>query len=311
MRVSRGIFCITRITASIVTIIIIIIFSPYAYDRHSNNNIIGLAPITALAEPVADDYGVIKYNYPSLHHSVYNPLILASGGLSYFTEYQDTGDSQSKQYFINTANWLVNNAIDKEQGRYSIWEYDFTWPWYGGITPPYYSAYTQAVGTVVLAHAYDLTGNEVYIDEANKAFQALLVDYDSGGATTIEDHGNSVFFHELAKPGFQKTYILNGHTGSLLHIWQYYQLTHDPQAMIIFDKGINYLKHNLRKYDTGSWSLYDQTVSHHRKTNFASEAYHKIHIDHLKRLYSITGEPILKKYADRFTKYLDNRIGLI
>jgi len=199
----------------------------------------------------------------------------------------------------------LNSARDKGQGEYSIWEYDFTWPWYGGITPPYYSAYTQAVGVVVLAHAYDLTGNQAYIDKAHKAFQALLVDYDSGGATTTEDHGNSLFFHELAKPGFQKTYILNGHTGALLHIWQYYELTQDPQAKIIFDKGINYLKHHLRKYDTGSWSLYDQTVSSHMK-NPASEHYHKIHIDHLKALYNISGEPILNKYANRFAKYLQN-----
>ena len=89
-----------------------------------------------------------------------------------------------------------------------------------------------------MAHAYNLTGNSAYIDKAHKAFQALLVDYDSGGVTTTEDHGNSVFFHELAKPGFKKTYILNGHTGSLLHIWQYYQLTHDAEAKILFDKGI-------------------------------------------------------------------------
>jgi hypothetical protein len=154
-----------------------------------------------------------------------------------------------------------------------------------------------------LAHAHDLTGNHAYIDKAHKAFQALLVDYDSGAATTTEDNGNSLFFHELAKPGFQKTYILNGHTGALLNIWQYYELTHDPQAKVIFDKGINYLKHHLQKYDTGSWSLYDQTVSRHMK-NRASEHYHKIHIDHLKALYNISGEPILNKYANRFTKYL-------
>jgi hypothetical protein len=298
MSISRYITTITA--AAIVTAIFLL--SVY------NHNII---PSTVLAQSATDDNGVIMYYYPSLQRSVYNPLILAGGGLSYLAEYENTGDSQSKQYFINTANWLLNNAIDKEQGRYSIWEYDFTWPWYGGITPPYYSAYTQAVGAVVLAHAYNLTGNPAYIDKAHRAFQSLLVDYDSGGATTSEDHGKSLFFHELAKPGFQKTYILNGHTGALLHIWEYYQLTQDPQAKAIFDEGINYLKHHLRKYDTGSWSLYDQTVSHHRKkTNLASEHYHKIHIDHLNKLYSITGEPILKKYADRFSKYLDNRTDL-
>ena len=295
MRISSG---ISTVTAAFITAIFLL----WVY----NHNII--IPTTAFA---TDNNGVIMYYYPCSQHSVYNPLILAGGGLSYLAEYENTGDSQSKQYFINTANWLLNNAVDRgEQGEYSIWEYDFTWPWYGGINPPYYSAYTQAVGAVVLAHAYNLTGNPAYIDKAHKAFQSLLVDYDSGGATTTEDHGKSVFFHELAKPGFQKTYILNGQTGSLLHIWEYYELTQDPQAKAIFDEGINYLKHHLRKYDTGSWSLYDQTMSHHRKTNLASEHYHKIHIDHLNKLYNITGEPILKKYADRFTKYLNNRNGL-
>ena len=100
----------------------------------------------------------------------------------------------------------------------------FTWPWYNQLTPPYYSGYAQAVGIDVLARAYDLTNNTMYLDEANKAFSAFLVDYDNGGVITIEDNnGDLMFFHELGKPGFQKTYILNGHTGALLHIWQYYE----------------------------------------------------------------------------------------
>jgi D-glucuronyl C5-epimerase-like protein len=67
----------------------------------------------------------------------------------------------------------LDNARDKQEG--------------------YYSAYTQAVGIVVLARAYDLTGSHAYLDKADKTFQALLVDYDSGGATTTEDHGNPYF----------------------------------------------------------------------------------------------------------------------
>ncbi len=121
----------TTIMAAVAIVAIVFLLS--AYDQNSDNNII---PTIALAQSATDDKGVIMYYYPSLQRSVYNPLILASGGISYFTEYQDTGDSQSKQYFINTANWLLNNAIDKEQGRYSIWEYTFTWPWYGSIGWP-------------------------------------------------------------------------------------------------------------------------------------------------------------------------------
>ena len=42
------------------------------------------------------------YYYPSLQRSVYNPLILASDGLSYFAEYENTEDSQSKLRYLLT-----------------------------------------------------------------------------------------------------------------------------------------------------------------------------------------------------------------
>jgi hypothetical protein len=35
--------------------------------------------------------------------------------------------------------------------------------------------------------------------------------------------------------------------------------------------------------------------------------YQKMHVDHLKILYNITSEPILKEYADKFNKYIDDR----
>ena len=254
------------------------------------------------AETIPDDKGVIMVKYSSNGHSVYNPLILAGEGLNYYKTYNNTGDNKSKEYFINTANWLVNNAKHNEVG-YSLWANDFTWPWYNELTPPYYSAYTQAMGIDVLARAYVLTNNQTYLDEANKAFQGLLVNYDYGGVTTIEDKkGDLMFFHELAKPGFQKTYILNGQTGALLHIWQYYELTNNPAAKLVFDKGINYLKQNLWKYDTGIWSRYDLKPIG-QIDNLASMDYQKIHINHLNTLYNITGEPILKEYADKFNKY--------
>lgn len=287
---------------TITAIIVISIFSIVDY-YNSYNFLVTLSTVSA--EPVLDDNGVIKYIYPGFQHSVYNPLTLSRGGLTYLSEYENNGDMQSREFFINTANWLVDNAKYKEGGRYSIWEYDFTWPWYGGIPPPYYSAYAQATGMVVLVHAYDFTGNDIYLYEAHKAFQALLVDYDDGGVMTIEDeNGDSIFLHLLAKPGFPMTYVLNGHTGSLLLIWQYYELTNDPQAKLVFDKGINYLKHNLWMYDTGSWSLYDLTE------NLSSDSYHKSVIVQLKLLYDITGESKLKEYADRFDKYLNPPLSL-
>jgi heparosan-N-sulfate-glucuronate 5-epimerase len=297
MIISSPIFYI--MITGIIAISIFSIADYYSYDF--------LLISTVFAQPIPDNSGVMMYKYPNIGHNVYNPLAISSGGLDYYSKYQNTGDNKSKEYFINTANWLVNNAKDKEEGKYSVWEFDFPWPWYSELTPPYYSGYAQAVGIVVLARAYDLTNNTMYLDAANKAFQALLFNYDDGGVATIEDDkGDLMFIHELGKPGFPKTYILNGQTGALLYIWQFYELTNNPVSKSIFDKGINYLKHNLWKYDTGSWSRYDLKPIG-QSENLASMHYQEIHVDHLNRLYNITGEPILKEYADKFNNYIDGR----
>lgn len=263
----------------------------------------------AIAQPVHDDKGVIMFDYHGVQRKVYNPLNVASGGLTYFSKYQSTGDKQFREYFLNTVKWLVDNAKEKQQLgvggtviNYSVWEYNFPWRFYGWISPPYSSSLAQATGIAVLTHAYELTGNETFLDVAKKAFGAFLVDYSNGGVISVEkdDHhdGESVFFHLLAKPDFPKIYVLNGHTGSLLYIWEYYKKSNDTRAKDLFDKGIRYLKENLWKYDTGSWSLYDQME------HLASDIYHKAHINHLERLYDISGQVVLKEYADRFKRYL-------
>lgn len=246
----------------------------------------------------ADDNGVLTVDYHGVQRKVYNPLTVASGGLSYYTDYVKGVDKeQSKNKFISSADWLVKNANNK--GEYSLWEYEYPWRFYGWISPPYSSALAQAKGLQVLTLAYELTGNEKYLDVAKKIIRSFLVDYDEGGFVTYEGIGNnSLFLHILAKPGFQKTYVLNGHTQSLLSIWSYYEKTKDPVAKIIFDKGINYLKENLAKYDTGYWSYYDLME------NWTMRDYQKGQIQQLKVLYQISKEPILKNYADRFEKYL-------
>jgi heparosan-N-sulfate-glucuronate 5-epimerase len=154
---------------------------------------------------------------------------------------------------------------------------------------------------MVLILAHNLTGDEKYLIEANKAVRSFLIDYDKGGVVSIEQDGSngnsSIFIHLLAKPGFKKVYVLNGHTQSLLLLWEYYQQTQDPAVKTIFDGGIKWLRDNLWRFDTGGWSYYDQME------NLATLDYHKAQITQLKSLYEITGESILKEYSDRFDKY--------
>ena len=252
----------------------------------------------------------MTYDYGGETGKVYNPLIVSQGGQKYYQSYMnDSSDEKSKEYFINTADWLVKHAKEKETNDidYSLWTYNFPWPFYEGLKPPYSSALTQSTGIYILILVHNLTGDEKYLEAADRAFGSFLVDYDKGGVITTEgdnedesgdissnnvDH--SIFLQEIAKPGYEKSYILNGHIFSLIDLWNYYKYTHNENAAAVFNNGLNYLKDNLWKYDKGIWSYYDQLG------NLASKDYQKIHTEQLAKLFEITGEPILKSYSDKF-----------
>lgn len=244
--------------------------------------------------PVADENGVMMYDYGGSTGTVYNPKMVAQYGIINHDSFMETGDLQARQSVISTADWLLSHSSDK--GNYTLWEYGFKWSSYGGLNPPYASALAQAEGIYVLTLAHNMTGNDRYLAEAKRAFGAFMVDYDRGGVASDEGK-NALFLQLLAKPGFQKTYVLNGHTNSLLFIWKYYQYTQDYRALIVFGKGMNWLVGNLHRYDTGEWSYYDL------EGNLARDNYHQGEIIQLGKLYEITGEPVLKEYSDRFTAY--------
>lgn len=246
--------------------------------------------------PIVDSEGVWMYNYGGELGTVYNPVIVANGGSYYYDIYRKSGDTHARQNFLNTADWLVGHATNK--GNYSLWEYEFDWPWYEGVSAPYSSALAQSLSINILATAYNITGNDCYLTSAIRAFSAFYVPYEYGGVVSYEDDG-SLFLQEIAKPDFRKTYVLNGHTLSLLQIRQYYDQIGDSRAPAIFDKGIKWLVKNLHRYDTGNWSKYDLDG------NNASDVYHGAHIEQLAQLYRITGQPVLKEYSDKFAQYRD------
>jgi len=117
----------------------------------------------------------------------------------------------------------------------------------------------------------------------------------SGGVAS-EGGRDSTFLQLLAKRGFQKTYVLNGHTNSLLFIWKCYEYTHDYRAPVVFGKGINWLVGNLEKCDAGEWSYYDQGAQARMRTTTRGT---------LSSLESFMKSPanVLNEYSGRFAAY--------
>jgi hypothetical protein len=255
------------------------------------------------AKLVPDANGIMQYDYGGNTGKVYNPKVVAAEGLRYYYNFREAGIKEAREYFLNSADWLVNNETIKDDGKYSLWEYNFPWMFYGGIAPPYASALAQAEGAELLAKAYLATNDERYLQIRHRAVGALLVDYDNGGVTSVEDKGDSIFLHVIAKPGFKKVYVLNGHTGALLHLWNYHNMTDDTAAKDVFDKGMNYLRNHLGEFDAGNWSYYDKVGTK------AKESYHRGQIKQLYYLYKITKEPVLEEYGRRFLVYCEEKQG--
>jgi len=221
-----------------------------------------------------------------------NPLTISVQGLLYYDQYLK-GNNSSKALLLNCANWLIDNA--NERNDTLVWEYKYAWPTYN-ITSNFISGMSQSAAVRLLAIAHNLTGEERYIHAARKGLEAFYLEIDQGGVTYKDEDG--WWYEEYAQPDSDmEPRVLNGHMAVLIDLNEYYNLTGDSKAKELFDLGLSDLKKNLRSYDTGNWSRYDL------EGNNAVEKYHQFHISQLDTLYSITGDAIIKTYRDSWSYY--------
>lgn len=169
--------------------------------------------------------------------------------------------------------------------------YNFIWEHYNA-TPPWYSALAQGEALPILIKAYKLTGMEIYKKTAEGVINSFFVDVKEGGVTHKE--GNAWWYELYASKGSKNPKVLNGMLWTLLALHEYYSLTKDLKAKLLFENGLQALKKNLHLYDSEKFTYYDVL-----KTQ-ANYDYHKVHIDLLNKLYSMTGEEIFKNYSQKW-----------
>ncbi len=113
---------------------------------------------------------------------------------------------------------------------------------------------------------------------------------DDAGRTWIEEY--------LVSP---PTHILNGFIWALWGVYDCHLATGEPAARDLFDRCLDTLRSNLARYDTGYWSLYEQSGT--RLPMLASPFYHRLHIVQLRVLHALTGDALFKDFADRWEGY--------
>ncbi len=77
------------------------------------------------------------------------------------------------------------------------------------------------------------------------------------------------------------------------------------RARALFEAAIETLRMNLKRYDLGFWSLYEQSGTW--LPMLASPFYHRLHIVQLKVMNRITGDEIFNTYATKWEDYSRER----
>jgi heparosan-N-sulfate-glucuronate 5-epimerase len=239
--------------------------------------------------PMLDYHGVIGLQY--------NPIAIAQWGLANCNLFCETRDEARRQKMLKTADWLASNLEQNPLGLW-VWNHHFDWDYRDTLTAPWYSGLAQGQGVSLLVRAYAQTKAEKYKDAAEKAFVSLTRPIAEGGVLFEDDENNLWIEEYLVDP---PTHILNGFMWALWGVHDFWLVSGDASAKTIFDRGVQTLLHNLASFDTGYWSLYEQSGT--RLKMLASPFYHRLHIVQLRVMSEITEDKRFDAIADRWEKY--------
>ncbi|MBN2009272.1 hypothetical protein JW960_07990 [candidate division KSB1 bacterium] len=236
------------------------------------------------------------YRSPDYQH---NPVAVSQFALHHYNEFIDHQSEQSRQLFLNQSEWLLNNAHEWPHDAL-VWWYPFDIPYYG-ITKPWISGMAQGEALAVLVRAHQLTGNDAYLQTAERAFNVFQYQTNDNGVLAHFNNGN-VVIEEY--PSQTPSCVLNGFLFALLGIQDYITYCNRQVAATLFDECIDSLHSNLAAYDAGYWSFYEMRTP----LRLASLSYHRLHILQLRALGQIADDAWLLATARKWESYLKSPI---
>lgn len=260
----------------------------YLYDSHGRKKEF---LINETGIPVTD-YGYLYGDYLGKFE---NPVHVCQYGFTYFDLFM-AGKLECKQKWWNCVNWVMNHSEDRDNS--SFLPYNISWPDFH-MTAPWYSGLAQGCAVQLLLDAYNYSKEEKYLEKATRFLNSFFVTIESNGITNMTEN-DGWWYEEYADINGSNPRVLNGMMFAVLYIYAYNQIVHDNVSSYLFSKGILALKNNLYRYDNDGDSYYNLLGLP------AGEFYSGLHIKLLGQLYSITKEPVFKKYYDKWKEYADS-----
>ena len=168
------------------------------------------------------------------------------------------------------------------------WEYYF---FFGGGRPPWGSAMAQGTAIQALSRAAARLQEPAYLDAARQALPIFSVDAPAGVRVRIGD-GAHYALYSFA-PGYR---VINGFLQSLVGLRDMATIGGSLKAQRLFELGDREARRELPAYDTGAWSMYDQTSE-------SDLSYHQLVTGFLTNLCRRTSTPAYCVTAANFKRY--------
>jgi hypothetical protein len=250
-----------------------------------------------------DEGGIPMLDYRGQIGLQYNPIAIAQWGLANFNRYCCSRDSPAEKKFFSAAGWLCTNLQPNASGVH-VWNHYFDWEYRETLKAPWYSGLAQGQGISMLLRAAAASGKADYLDAAKLAYRAFLKPVGDGGVMFADDRGDLWIEEYLVSP---PTHILNGFMWALWGVHDYSLVFPDSNARDLLARCVQTLTRNLARYDTGFWSLYEQSGT--KLPMIASAFYHRLHIVQLRIMFRLTGIRAFAETADRWENYTASRAG--
>jgi len=251
--------------------------------------------------PHLDICGIPRLNYRGKIGWQYNPIAIAQYGLGRHTLFLRFGDQESRDRFLIVAGWLVRNLERTSSGTY-VWNHHFNWEYRSPLQAPWSSGLAQGQGISLLVRAYRETRDDYYLEAARRALLALSTPTEAGGMLT--EAGGHLWIEEyIVDP---PTHILNGCLWASWGLYDYWLATGDRNAFDLFKAVSRSAAERLPAFDTGFWSLYEQSGT--RMKMLASPFYHRLHIAQLEVMHQLTGDASFQSFALLWSRYQSNAV---
>jgi len=252
-----------------------------------------------------DSNGIPILKYGNVFY--YSPVTVSQFALTLHGRYKRGEDTVS--LFIKTIDLLADL-----QDSTGALPFPFIFHYYRKVFQPgWVSGVAQGQALSAYARAYEVTKNKKYIKKGNNCLDFLVKPIEKGGTLTSlkgidESLTNYIIFEEY--PVEPSSYTLNGFLFTLLGLYDWWKLTKDGNkkyalvAEKYFSEGIKTLKRILHYYDIGGYTTYDLAHIVYKIDPKISGNYHAIHIYLLHALYTVTGDKVLRDFANLWASYV-------